>query len=48
MPPGGRITRPHRPVADLTQQSTSKRGVGGWNGQGMAWRHCFWKGILVG
>jgi hypothetical protein len=30
-----------------TQQSTSVRGGGGWNGRGMAWLLRFSKGILV-
>ena len=44
----GELDRTTQSPTSTTQQSTSVRGGGGWTGRGMAWRHCFWKGILVG
>ena len=44
----GELDRTTRSPTSTTQQSTSERGVGGWNGRWMTWWHCFWKGILVG
>jgi hypothetical protein len=47
MRPGGRI-RPRHPVADLNnKQSTSVRGVGGWNGREMASRFRFYEGSFI-
>ena len=36
-----------RSPTTTTPQSTSAHGGRGWNGWGMAWRHCFFQGILV-
>jgi len=44
----GKVDHTARSPTSTTQQSTSERGGGGWNSRGMAWRHCFSKGILVG
>ena len=38
--------RSARSTTSTTQQSTRVRGVGGWNGRGIAWRHRFYKGIF--
>jgi len=43
----GELDRTARLPMSTTQQSTSERGVGGWNGRGMVWQHCLSKGILV-
>jgi hypothetical protein len=44
----GELDRTARSLTLTKQQSPSEHGVGGWNGRRMAWRLCFWKGILVG
>jgi hypothetical protein len=43
----GELDRTARSPTSTTQQSTSVRGVGGWNGRGMVWRLRFSKGIFV-
>ena len=43
----GELDRTAWSPTSTTQQSTSERGGGGWNVRGMAWRHCFYQGILV-
>jgi hypothetical protein len=40
----GELDRTAQSPTSTTQQSTSERGGGGWNGRGMAWRHCFLPG----
>jgi len=43
----GEIDRTAHSPTSTTPQSTSVRGCGGWNSQGMAWHLRFSKGILV-
>ena len=43
----GELDRTARSMTSTTQQSTSVRGVGGWNGRGMVWRLRFSKGMFV-